>query len=86
MIEPEEIAAYAYGKAVNSAPNRKPFLLIFSVDDAPALSTTVTASHIKNRSKVTQGQIVSWGEHGRVAILEGRDGNQAAFHYYELNS
>lgn len=34
MIEPEKIAAYAYGKDVHSEPNRKPFFLIFSVDDA----------------------------------------------------
>lgn len=86
MIDPEQIAAYAYGKEVHSEPNRKPFFLIFSVDDAPGRSSTVTPNLIRNRTIVNHGKIVSWGEHGRVAVLENKNGIQAAFHYYELNS
>lgn len=86
MIEPSKIASFAYGETVRAVQNRKSFLLIFTRDDAPTPSDIVTYDHIKNRSLVSQGKIVTWGEHGHIAVVENHSGFQAAFHCYELNN
>lgn len=86
MIEPGKIACHAYGKTVHSKQSKKSLLWVLSVDDAPTVSNIVTREHIKNRPLVSQGKIVSWGEHGRVAVLENSSGIQAAFKFYELNN
>lgn len=84
MIDPEVIAAHAYGAEVHSTQQRRHIFLNFSVDDAPDISNTVKPEHLKNRGLVSHGRIVHWGEHGRVAIIESQSGVQAAFHHYEL--
>lgn len=86
MIEPGKIACHAYGETVNVKLSRKSFLFILTRDNAPSLSNTVKPEHVLNRSLVSQGKIVSWGEHGFVAVVEAVTGIQAAFHFYELNS
>jgi len=67
----------------------KPFLVFFRKDSPPPViapfNSTITKDMIKNRSKVFRGDVVSWTDHGRIAVVRQADGKEAAFWCHELN-
>jgi hypothetical protein len=67
----------------------KPFLLFFRKDSPPPViapfNTTITKDMIKNRPQVSDGKVVSWTDHGRIAVVRQTDGKEAAFWCHELN-
>lgn len=85
MIDSGEVAMNCYGREVEVCRIRKkPVLFLFSADNPPPITRTVTQELQKNRRNVKSGKVVGWDNHGYVAILESSSGLQAAFHSSEL--
>ena len=83
-LEPGRVAMMPRNVVVEYL-HTKPFLRYFRKSFPPPLISPVTKEMISNRKKVNSGSVVSWGEHGRVAVVQQMDGVKAAFWCHELN-
>ncbi len=61
-------------------------LMPTTADEPPQVSNTVRQEHISNRLHVYEGELISFDQYGRVAIVRDPHGVEAAFFGSELSA